>query len=253
MRVLVTRPEKDAPDFSQALQKVGAKAVFLPAIEIKPVTDNGTIDQAISSLHRYDWLILTSANATAVFLERKAALGIGGLPEKLKVAAIGPRTAARLQEAGITPDFIPQAYVTEAILPGLGEPSGKWFLIPAADIAHDTLPKAIRDADGIAHVVIAYHTVPASPNSNGLAALQEGVDWITFTSGSTARNFVMLVRDAGLDPFNLPGSPQIACIGPKTARSAQVLGFHVDVVAETHTAAGLVQAIESHSRKTGPR
>jgi uroporphyrinogen III methyltransferase / synthase len=253
MRILVTRPEKDAFEFAQALQKIGAEALYLPAIEIAPVADTGTLDQAFSRLHCYDWLVLTSANAAGVFLDRKAALGINGLPKNLGIAAIGSRTAARLQEQGVRPNFVPEDYITEAILPGLGDLRGKWVLIPAADIAHDTLPQAIREVDGIAHVIIAYHTLPAELDSHGLAALRDGLDWITFASGSAARNFVALVRGAGLDPFDLPGNPQVACIGPKTARAAQELGFQVTVVAETYTVEGLVQAIQSHTNKTGLR
>jgi uroporphyrinogen-III synthase len=252
MRVLITRPKKDSLDFSQGLQKIGAEAIYLPTIDIAPVVDTSTLDQAISRLHCYDWLVLTSSNAADAFLGRKAALGIAGLPENLRIAAIGPKTAARLQERDITPHFVPQEFRAEAILPGLGDLSGKWILLPMADIAHDTLPRAIREADGIAHVITAYHTVPAEPDSNGLAALREGLDFITFTSGSTVRNFVALVERAGLDPFHLPGNPQIACIGPKTARAAEELGFHVGVVAQTYTVEGLVQAITSHRGKTGP-
>lgn len=253
MRILITRPEKDVPEFGKALQEIGAEAIHLPTIAINPVADTSLLDQAFSRLHSYDWLVMTSKNAAGVFLDRKAALEIKSLPKNLKVAAIGSRTATRLQEQGITPDFVPQEYITEAIVAGLGDLRARWVLIPAADIAHDTLPQAIRNADGIAHVITAYQTVPAEPGWNGLAALHEGLDWITFTSGSTVRNFVALVERAGLDPFALPGDPQIACIGPKTARTAQELGFQVDVVAETYTIEGMVQAIRSHPGKTGSK
>ena len=250
MRVLITRPQKDALDFAQALQSIGAEPIYLPTIDITPVADTGCLDQAISRLQCYDWLVLTSSNAVDVFLGRKTALRIDDIPEKLRVAAIGPKTAARLREKGLTANFVPPEYNAEAILPGLGDLRGKWVLLPMADIAHDTLPQAIREADGIAHVITAYHTVPAEPDPKGLAALRDGLDFITFTSGSTARNFIVLLQRNGLDPFNLPGNPKVACIGPKTGRTAQELGFHVDVVAETYTVEGLVQAMTSHRRKT---
>jgi len=114
-----------------------------------------------------------------------------------------------------------------------------------ADIAHDTLPNAIQNLDGIAHVITAYHTVPAKGDAEGLAALKEGVDFITFTSGSTVRNFYGLVQDAGLDPLKLPGNPQIVCIGPKTAKVARDLGLTVDIIADPHTTDGLVAALQA--------
>jgi len=118
-------------------------------------------------------------------------------------------------------------------------------LLPLADIAHETLANAIQDADGIAHVIAAYHTVPAEPDPGSLAALQSGVDVITFTSGSTVRHFFALVETAGLDPLNLPDNPKIACIGPKTAQAARDLGFTVNFIAEPHTSDGLAAAIKT--------
>jgi uroporphyrinogen III methyltransferase/synthase len=76
-----------------------------------------------------------------------------------------------------------------------------------------------------------------------LAGLQEGVDVVTFTSGSTVRNFITITRHAGMDPHKLPGSPKIACIGPKTAATALEASFKVDIVPDEYTVAGLVAAI----------
>ncbi len=250
MRVLITRQRKDAAKFALALDEIGAEAFYLPTIDIHPVAETTLLDDAITHLHNYDWLILTSANAVDVVLDRKNALGIDRFPENLQIAAIGPRTAARLLAGGVTPNFIPDEYIAEKIIPGLGNLNDRRVLLPMADIAHDTLPHAIRQANGIAHVVTAYHTLPAEADPADLAAILNGVDVITFTSGSTARNFVKLLARAGLDPFQLTGDPKIACIGPKTAQAAEALGFSVDILATTYTVNGLVQAIEAHFKKT---
>lgn len=249
IRVLITRPRKEAAEFAQALSEIGAEAIFFPTIAICPVEDTSDLDKAISHLQDYDWLILTSANAADVVLDRKVALGIEDFPERLRIAAIGPKTAECLEERGVAPHFIPEEYVAEAILPGLGTLVDRHVLLPLADIAHDTLPRAIHEANGIAHVVTAYHTLPAEADPDGLAAIRQGVDIITFTSGSTAKNFVALIQRAGLDPFHLPGKPIVACIGPKTAQTAQGLGFSVVIVANTYTVDGLVLAISSHFEK----
>jgi len=246
MRVLITRPKAQATDFGNQLRQIGAEVVFFPTIEIKPVDDPTCLDRALSQLESYDWLVLTSANATAVVLERMSDLEINELPPKLCVAAIGPKTAARLKERGLSPDFIPDQYIAEAILPGLGNLRDRWVLLPVADIAQDTLPNAIQNAGGIAHVITAYHTISAQANPEALAALQAGVDIVAFTSGSTVRNFRTLVENAGLDPLYLPGSPLIACIGPKTEHVARQLGFQVAIVATPHTTSGLVEAIQRH-------
>jgi uroporphyrinogen-III synthase len=244
MRVLVTRPQEQAATFIQALREIGADPISLPMIAIRGLQDQTELDRVLTQLARYDWLILTSANAADVVLARLAALGIGALPKNLRVAAIGPKTAARLAAGGIHPDFIPGQYIAEAILPGLGDLRDRRVLLPLADIAPDTLPEAINASGGIVETVTAYRTIPTSLGPDGLALLRAGVDVITFTSGSTVRNFVSLLQNAGLDPLNLPESPKVACIGPKTAKIAQDLGFTVDIVADPHTTDGLVQAIQ---------
>ena len=246
MRVLITRSRSQASVFAGSLNKIGLEVAYFPTIEIKPVEDPVCLDRALWQLDDYDWLVMTSANAADMVLGRMAELGIDILPQKISVAAIGPKTAAKLTDSGIAPDFIPDQHVAEAIIPGMGDLRGRWVLLPMADIANDTLPDAIRSVDGIAHVITVYHTIPAEPDYEGLAALQDGVDFITFTSGSTARNFCTLVRNSGLDPLQLPGGPKIACIGPKTEQVARQLGFCVDIVADPYTVDGLVTAIKNH-------
>ena len=244
MRILITRPRTQATSFADKLLQLGAEVAFFPTIEIKPVDDPSYLDLALTQLECYDWMVLTSTNAAKAVLDRMSVLGIKKHPQNLSIAAIGSKTAGTLKDGGILPDFVPDHYVAEAILPGMGDLRDSWVLLPMADIAHDTLPKAIQNGDGIAHVVTAYHTVPAEANAEGLALLKGGVDIITFTSGSTVQNFCMLIKDAGLDFLKLDGNPTIACIGPKTAKVARDLGLGVDIIADPHTTDGLVAAIK---------
>jgi uroporphyrinogen III methyltransferase/synthase len=167
------------------------------------------------------------------------------IPLPLRVAAIGPKTAAALVARGVTPDFVPQEYVAEAILPGLGELHGKWVLLPRAELARKALPEAIAEEGGIAHEIPVYKTLPAQPDAGGLAALKTGVDWITFTSPSTVQNFAEILRQRGMDPFHIAGNPKIACIGPITEQAAREEGFTVDIVAEQFTTEGLIRALQS--------
>ena len=163
----------------------------------------------------------------------------------IKTAAIGEKTAGALLQYGVKPDFVPEEYVAEAILPGLGDLCGRWVLLPRAEGARKALPEAIAAAGGVAHEIAVYRTVPADPDPIGLAALKSGVDVVTFTSSSTVKNFVSLVLQAGLDPLHLAGSPRIACIGPITQQTALELGFTNLVMAETYTTAGLVSLLTS--------
>jgi uroporphyrinogen-III synthase len=162
-----------------------------------------------------------------------------------KVAAIGPKTAQSLESHGVKPDFVPDEYVAEAILPGLGDLRGCWVLLPRAEIARKALPEAIVEAGGVAHEIAVYQTLPADIDRDGLASLKSGVDAVTFTSPSTVENFVEIVRRAGFDPLSLPGNPQIACIGPITQKAAQGAGFVDIVVADEYTTEGIVTLLHN--------
>ena len=160
------------------------------------------------------------------------------------MAAIGPKTAETLKARGIMPEFVPEEYVAEAILPGLGDLRGQRVLLPRAEIARKALPEAITAAGGVAHEIAVYQTLPAEPDPQGLAALRSGVDVITLTSPSTVQNFLAILRQNEFDPFDLPGHPVFACIGPITERAAREEGITHLVVAKEYTAEGLVEAIK---------
>ncbi len=242
-RILITRPRSQAEDFAHRLQALGAIPVYFPVIEISPIQETAELDQALQQLDQYDWLVLTSVNGVQVVWDRLDELLIEDLPDRLKVAAIGPKTAAALRQVGVVPDFVPDEYVAEAILPGLGELSNLRVLLLRADLARAALPQAIEQAGGMAHEIAVYNTLPAQPDPQELRDLQLGVDIVTFTSSSTVRNFVSLARQAGLDHQSLPGEPLIACIGPITAQTALEQGLNVDLVASEYTTQGLIQAL----------
>jgi uroporphyrinogen III methyltransferase/synthase len=241
MKVLITRPRKQAEPFATTLKENGFEPVFFPVIAIQPFEENVALDRAIANLDCYDWLVFTSVNGVEAFFDRYNS----PLPDNIKTAAIGPKTAHSLKTRGVTLDFVPNEYVAEAILPGLGDLRGRWVLLPRAEIARKALPEAILEAGGVAHVIAVYQTFPVKPDADGLAVLKSGVDAVTFTSPSTVSSFVEIVRDAGLNPYSLPGKPKIACIGPITQMAAEEAGFVDMVVADEYTVEGLVDALRN--------
>ena len=188
-RILVTRPRAQADSFVEGLRAAGFEPICFPVIEIRSVEDHARLDQALVQINKYDWVVFTSVNGVEVVFARLEKYS--SLP---RVAAIGPKTAEALQARGVTPDFVPDEYVAEAILPGLGDLQGKWVLLPRAEIARKALPEAIVSAGGIAHEIAVYKTLPAQSDADGLAALKSGVDVITLTSPSTVQNFVAIIH-----------------------------------------------------------
>jgi uroporphyrinogen-III synthase len=94
VRVVVTRPAEQGGPLVERLQKLGHEVTVCPLIEVRPLGD------ARIDLSAYDWVVVTSANGARELVRRMD----GRLP---KVAAIGPGTAAVLEEYGITVGLVP--------------------------------------------------------------------------------------------------------------------------------------------------
>ena len=240
-RIVITRPRAQAAALADKLAGLGAEPIIFPTIHIAPVDDYGPLDTALQRLDQYRWIIFTSANAVAIFWER---LG-GRLPGTVRLAAVGPTTARALEKRRHTVALIPDEYVAEALAAGLGDVAGQHILLPHAELAREVLADDLRARGATVDEIAIYRTLPAAPDPGGLAELKRGVDAITFTSASAARNFA-LVAGGEL----LAGSLSIiACIGPVTANAASQAGLPVDVVAAEYTLDGLVAALAAHFGK----
>lgn len=245
-RVLVTRTRTQAGGLSELLSRRGAQPVELPTIEIKPPEDFAALDDAIRSLAEYGWVVFTSVNAVDAVFDRAHQLGLDARAlGASKVGAIGSATATRLGCHGIVADFVPDAFVSEA---AVGAFKGRGFdgarvLLPSADIARRAIAGGLSEVGAAVDVVTAYRTVrPGDAEEQVERIFEEGIDIVTFTSSSTVRNLLELLR--GLEkPLD---GVTIACIGPITAATAGEMGLKIDIIAEVHTIPGLVGALDHY-------
>ncbi len=249
-RILVTRARRQASTLSRLLAERGAQPIELPAIDIQTVADFGELDQAISNLEHYQWIIFTSVNGVAAFWQRLHNLKWDGRAlSGLRIGAIGPATAQALETKGIIPDYVPEVYTSEGIIAGLKNHNivGQHFLLPRADIADKELVQGISGLGASVHEVTTYQTVPAAEAiTQAKQMIVSGeVDVITFTSSSTVSN---LLAAFGEEPLAI-NSAKVACIGPKTAGTATRVGLKVDIMAGEQTIPGLVTAIEEYFEK----
>ncbi|MBI4304100.1 MAG: uroporphyrinogen-III C-methyltransferase [Chloroflexi bacterium] len=249
-RVLVTRARHQASSLSKLLSERGAQPVELPAIEIQPA-DTMELDNAISHLEQYQWVIFTSVNGVAVFFQRLYDLKRDARAlSNMRIGAIGSATASALKEHGIVTDYVPEVFTSEGIIVGLKSwnIAGKRFLLSRADIADKELVKGLVQLGSEVHDIAVYRTVlPTEATSQAKELLlSQKIDVITFTSSSTVSNLAAaLGKDLSLD------GAKIACIGPKTAETAVEAGLKVDIMAREHTIPGLVTAIEEYFREEG--
>jgi uroporphyrinogen III methyltransferase/synthase len=248
LRVVVTRSAAQAPKLSSRLAERGAEVLHVPTISILDPSSWGELDHSIQLLIEgyYKWVLFTSANTVERFFKRMiAARHDARAFGRTKVAAVGTATADALRDRGIHPDLVPPKFTAEELVRAIGHGTGG-VLIPRAANAPNSMVAQLRAVGWTPEEVVAYRNVPPREPSAGLEAVRKGAfDVVTFTSASTARNFVKLAGppgDLGLSPKDAP-ERLVACIGPVTAAEAEKRGLRVDVVATEHTVNGLVDAL----------
>ena len=257
-RVVVTRARAQAAEMVARLEGLGAEAIEVPTIEIAPPEDPGPFDAACDRIGTFDWVVFTSVNAVARVAARLAADpgGIRGLAGS-RLCAVGAATAEALAGHGLRVDLVPDEYRAEGVIRamrGQGDMTGVRVLLPRGDLARDLLPAELRRAGAEVTAVTAYRTVPAEiggegPDIRGMLRGRE-VDVVTFTSGSSVRNFARALggRQAVAD---LLRHVDVACIGPVTAEAASRLDIATTIMPAESTVPALLEAIVEHQGARG--
>ncbi|MBW1743482.1 MAG: uroporphyrinogen-III synthase, partial [Deltaproteobacteria bacterium] len=247
--VVVTRARAQASDLVDLLSDLGAECLECPTIKVVPPGDWSPLDSAIDNLGDYNWLVFTSVNGVSFFFERLFERGkdVRALRD-VRTAAIGPATAKRLGDFGLTSDIVPETYQAESVVEAFARESmeGKRVLLPRAKEARPILPIELEKMGALVDEIATYETEQASENVDMLLKRLEesSIDIVTFTSSSTVKNFKALLPS---DKFeSLIEGVIIASIGPITTDTAKELGFKVDITAEDFTIPGLCNAILQH-------
>ncbi len=242
-RIVVTRPAHQADAMADALRAAGAVPVLLPTIAIEPPDPPALLHAALRALADHDWVVFTSVNGVHAAFAAASSLGVSDDDwRRVRVAAVGPVTAAALAKQGVRTHAMPDEHRSDRIADAMGSVAGARVLLLRAERAEPDLPRLLvaRGAD-IADVV-AYRTVPARHDATARARL-DGVDAVTFTSASTAHGFTVVVGNGWRKSLE---GVVVASIGPVTTRGLHELRVNVDVEATTHTVDGLVAALTGY-------
>lgn len=243
-RILVTRPEEEGLRSAGVLEALGAEVLLAPTVEIRPISDTGPLDGAIDRLAEFDWLVFTSANGVRHFVDRLEMRGrdLRALGH-LKLAAIGPTTAAALAHVRLKADLVPSEFRSESLARELADRvGGARVLLARADRGRTVLRD---DLSEIAHVeqVAVYHNADSATLPLELETrLAEGsIDWITLTSSAITERLSTLLPPAARE--RIGNGVRLASLSPVTTATAERLGWPVAAEANPYTWAGLVDAI----------
>ena len=255
-RIVVTRARRQASELSDKLRRLGAEVIEMPTIRIAALQGPGPLREAAAQAGAYDWIVFTSANAVDGFF---GALDEAGRDARalacVRLCTVGPATARQLKSFGLRSDVQPATYAGSEVadtLAGVEDLTGAKILCPRSDIAPPDLIDSLAARGADVREVVAYRTVADDRGAETVRDLLGGneIDWITFTSSSTVRNFLQAVGDQALSG----ASAALASIGPSTSATLVESGFQPTLQAPSHTIDGLVEALcrADGSRKARP-
>ncbi len=237
--IAITRPPHQSAKFGSLLMGRGARVIYIPTIEIEPISPNNKLRKALRSIGTYHCVIFTSINGASIFFYNLFKMGMDTRAlQGVKILPIGDTTASFLKSVGIVPDFIPLHFTSEGIIDVLKdlEVKGKRFLLPRAQEARDIVVDYIKNQGGQCDVIPLYKAI--APKS--IAPLPEKPDIVTFTSSSTATNFLNIYGKKSLK------NTLVASIGPITTETLQKHNINVHIEAKKYDINGLLDALQQY-------
>ncbi|HRA76050.1 MAG TPA: uroporphyrinogen-III synthase [Propionicimonas sp.] len=224
MRILL--PQADGA-LADGLRAAGAEVVAQPVQRRVTLTPAGSLDGA-------DWVALTSA-AT---LDALAELGLS-VPVGARVAAVGPRTAAAAEAAGLTVALVPQGESSATALVRAWPKGSGRVVIPGSALSSPELAEGLR-AKGYTVEVLPVYTMEPLDHLPGtlVEEWRAGLfDVVAVTAGSAG--------DAVARLLGWRDDTTVVAFGPPSEASLRRAGASVAAVAQTQDAEGLIRAIAS--------
>ena len=121
--------------------------------------------------------------------------------------------------------------------------TGKRFLLPRAAEGRDVIPGEIGRDGGVVESVVVYRNgMPGKDETAARNIVAEPPNVCTFASPSAFRNFFRLLGEH--NATETLSRSRIAVIGEVTARAVEERKLPVDIMPETYTLSGMVEAIE---------
>jgi uroporphyrinogen-III synthase len=214
MRVLVTRPEPQASEWTHALSSRGVPALALPLLAILPAEDPSALARAWASLDQLDGVMFVSPAAAQAWIDarpdgpppgRPAPSGgsersdrggttFNAWPARVWVAAPGPGTARSQAALGaeqtLTPAADAEQFDSDALWSAIGgrDWRGQRILIVHGGTGRDELAQRWRDAGAVVDRLQAYRRGDAVWSTAQAAAFDAALDdpaahvWL-FSSG----------------------------------------------------------------------
>ncbi|TXH86632.1 MAG: uroporphyrinogen-III synthase [Rhodoferax sp.] len=261
LRVVVTRPVRDAMPWVEALRQRGLDVWALPLIEVRPAADLRPVQQVWQQWGHWDGVLYVSANAVDHFYAQKPAVARENIAQsaiKTIAFAPGPGTGQALLHQGVAPECVatppansPQfdsealwSVVQHRVVPGFRLLVVRGTTLGAAQqdgVGRDWFAAQVLARGGTVDYVVVYERgAPQWQQATCTAvaqAAEDGSVWI-FSSSEAIANLLANVPTVSWQ------HARAICTHPRIAQAARAAGF--GVVCESRPAMDTVLAsIES--------
>ncbi|MDF1795514.1 MAG: uroporphyrinogen-III synthase [Coxiellaceae bacterium] len=163
-KVLITKPAHQAAVLLDQLKAIGLEGFSFPSIDILPASDTSNLQQTAEQLDHIDIAIFVSANAV-----KPATTQWPKHQAPHSIVAIGPATAAALQQQGYIVDLIAEPPSSESLLqsPSMQTESvtGKNISIFCGENPKTVLQKTLRTSGATVNVVTCYRRTCTQPSA----------------------------------------------------------------------------------------
>jgi uroporphyrinogen-III synthase len=263
MRVIITRPSREANKWAAALSDTGYDAVALPLVEVASAPEPENVTAAWQGLGEFDAAMFVSGNAVEHFFasnESIAQVFTASSAIKTRAFATGPGTVAALLRAGAEAPWIDapgqesQQFDSEALWAVMGTmvcPGYRVLIVRGAgamsEVAateghgRDWFARQVLAAGGTVDYVVAYQRVSVRLQDENLAlairGASDGSVWM-FSSSEAIGN---LVASCPGQDWNAAKS---VVTHPRIGDAARKAGFGT-VIESRPSLASLLASIES--------
>jgi len=243
-----TRPAGQSGELETLLAEESATLISMPTIEVKPLPLDEFAWLQLRNLESFNWIVFTSPNGLKYFFAALFELQNNfGLPEHLKIAVVGKKTAAHLECYGTSAAFINLGNTAEDFVADFFHRvnEGERVLFPIGNLARNVIEDRISKK-AICTRILFYETVlPEAIDGNTLRLiLNDEYDMIVLTSPSGCNNLLHLVSGE-IDPANL----RLVCIGQTTSAEVIRNGIEPLITAGTANSQGIYTAIINYFQK----
>lgn len=243
-----TRPVGQSAELESLLADESASLILMPTIEVRPLPLDDIGWQQLKEIESFNWIVFTSPNGLRYFFAALFELQHNYvLPEHLKIAVVGKKTAAHLECYGTSAAFINLGNTAEDFVADFYQrvTPGERVLFPIGNLARSVIENKISEIADCTRILFYETVLPEVINNEALSLiLSDEYDMIILASPSACNNLLYILSDK-IDPTKL----RLVCIGQTTSAETIKNGIEPLITAGIANSQGIYTAIINHFQK----